>query len=201
VFSVQCSVFGVQCSVKPLTDKRKTEIGKLAKMILRFPCPNCDHYGRVELTGALIWVCADCGRAMPLTKPEPADDMPVTECAACRNAELYRQKNFPQWLGLSLLALACGSFFVLQILYLPWIAWAVLLGSAGADGLLYAFVGDALVCYRCGAKHTGLPKCRVYDPFELATAEKYRQERIRREMAVPSSKFQVPGSDRQNSRS
>ena len=121
---------------------------------------------------------------MPLTKPQPAGEKPVTACAACGNGQLYRQKNFPQWLGLSLLAAACGSFFVLQILYLPWVAWAVLIGSAAIDGLLYLLVGDAVVCYRCGAKHTGLAKCRAYEPFDLATAEKYRQERLRREMAA-----------------
>src|SRR5262249_59419365 len=120
---------------------------------------------------------------MPLTVSEAAGKKPVSHCAACGTAEMYRQKNFPQWLGLSLLAAACGSFFVLQILYLPTIAWAMLLGSAAIDGLLYLLVGDAVVCYRCGAKHTGLPKCSAYDPFDLATAEKYRQERLRREMA------------------
>jgi hypothetical protein len=120
---------------------------------------------------------------VPLTRPEPAGEKPMAACAACGNAELYRQKNFPQWLGLSILAAACGTFFVLQILYLPTLAWAVLLGSAVLDGLLYAVVGDAILCYRCGAKHTGLPKCRAYDPFDLSTAEKYRQERLRRELA------------------
>ena len=120
---------------------------------------------------------------MPLAKPEPVGEKPAAACAACGNWQLYRQKNFPQWLGLSLLAAACGSFFVLQILYQPTIAWAVLIGSAAIDGLLYAFVGDAVVCYRCGARHTGLPKSKGYDPFDLATAEKYRQERLRRELA------------------
>ena len=81
------------------------------------------------------------------------------------------------------MAVACGSFFVLQIHYHPTIAWAVLIGSAAIDGLLYAFVGDAVVCYRCGARHTGLPKSKDYEPFDLATAEKYRQERLRRELA------------------
>jgi len=36
------------------------------------------------------------------------------------------------------------------------------------------------VCYRCGCQHRGVPS-RAFDPFELATGEKYRQERLRRE--------------------
>ena len=48
------------------------------------------------------------------------------------------------------------------------------------DGLLYLWVGDAIVCYRCLAHYRGLPDNGVA-PFELATNERYRQERIRRE--------------------
>jgi hypothetical protein len=99
----------------------------------------------------------------------------------CGSAALYRQKDFPQWLGMSVLAAACASFFILQVLYQPWWAWAVLLGSAALDGLLYyGLVGDVVVCYRCGAQHRGGPS-RAFDPFELAVAERYRQERLRRE--------------------
>jgi uncharacterized protein (DUF983 family) len=109
---------------------------------------------------------------------------PLAGCAACGNPQFYRQKNFPQWLGLSLLAVACAAFFILQGLYLPKPAWIILIGSALIDGLLYyAIVGDMQVCYRCGARHRGLPRHSSYEPFELAIAERYRQERLRREQA------------------
>jgi hypothetical protein len=69
----------------------------------------------------------------------------------------------------------------LQVLYHQWLAWTVLLGSAAIDGLLYyGIVGDVVVCYRCGCEHRGVPS-RAFDPHELAVAERYRQERIRRE--------------------
>jgi len=63
------------------------------------------------------------------------------------------------------------------------LAWAILLGSAAIDLVLYLIVGDVIICYRCQARHTGLPRQKSYDPFDLAIAEKYRQERLRREMA------------------
>jgi hypothetical protein len=109
----------------------------------------------------------------------PADGA-LTCCGLCGGRDLYRQKDFPQWLGLSILAVACASFFVLQVLYHQWLAWTILLGSAAFDGLLYGYVGDVVVCYRCGCQHRGV-RSRAFDPFELATAERYRQERIRRE--------------------
>jgi hypothetical protein len=111
----------------------------------------------------------------------------LRQCVVCRNSQLYRQKNFPQWLGLSLLTFACAAFFILQLAYQQGWAWAILLGSAAIDLGLYLIVGDVIVCYRCEARHTGLPKQKAYEPFELAIAEKYRQERLRREMSRPSS--------------
>jgi len=92
---------------------------------------------------------------------------------------MYRKKDFPQWLGMSLLGGACLLFFVFAILYQYAIAWAVLLGSAAVDAVIYLIVGDVVVCYRCGAEHRGAAS-RNYAPHELTVAERYRQEERRR---------------------
>lgn len=118
-----------------------------------------------------------------MNAPNLSADQKLCACTACGNKQLYRQKNFPQWLGLTLLALACSAFFILSGLYMKELAWVILLGSAAFDGLLYLFVGDVVVCYKCQARHYGLPVQKSYDPFDLAIAEKYRQERLRRELA------------------
>lgn len=99
----------------------------------------------------------------------------------CGNRELYKKKNFPHWLGLTILTVACVGFLVGHKLYHPYLAWSVLIGSAVFDGLLYLWVGDAVVCYRCGAHHAGFPAVASHKPFELGVAERYRQERLRRE--------------------
>jgi hypothetical protein len=99
-------------------------------------------------------------------------------CAACGNAELYKMKGFPHWLGLTVLTAACVTFLVLNAYRLQWWAWAVLLASAALDGLLYLAVRDVVVCYRCGARHAGLGYSGN-KPFELTVHERYRQERMR----------------------
>ena len=53
--------------------------------------------------------------------------------------------------------------------------------SALFDGILYLCVGDAIVCYRCGAHHSCASAGAAHQPFELIVAERYRQERLRRE--------------------
>jgi Zn ribbon nucleic-acid-binding protein len=146
---------------------------------VRFACPACAAADRFELPRSGPWRCVACGHAADLRAAEA--DGSLRQCALCGNAELYRQKDFPQWIGLSILTVACSAFFVLHVLYHQWIAWAVLLGSAAIDGLLYyGLVGDVMVCYRCGCQHRGVPS-RSFDPHELAIGERYRQERLRQE--------------------
>jgi len=79
-------------------------------VVLRFACPSCELPQRVELTAALPWKCEHCSHQMPLAAPQ----QPFIGCLACGNKEFYRQKNFPQWLGLSILAFACSAFFILS---------------------------------------------------------------------------------------
>ncbi len=123
------------------------------------------------------WQCAGCDQLQPI---HLASDSRVETCPICGNAELYKKKNFPHWLGLSILVGASLGFVILNAFYLPTLAWSVLIGSAIVDGLLYLTVGDAIVCYRCGAHIGGLPSGSHHQPFELVVAERYRQERIRR---------------------
>lgn len=147
-------------------------------MKLAFSCSACEASQRAEVTDTTDHVCTGCGKATTL-RAELEEGRP-TQCAYCACPELYRQKDFPQILGLGLLTVACLLFFVFAIRYEYAIAWTVLLGSAGFDALIYLIVGDVVVCYRCGAKHRGVPS-RSFGPFELNVAEKYRQERLRRE--------------------
>jgi len=149
---------------------------------VQFACPSCEAPVTVEEPLPAQWQC-HCSASGPLNTTGIGSDGKLSQCVACGNAQVYRQKNFPQWLGLSLLTVACAAFFILQGLYLKDLAWAILLGSAAIDLVLYLIVGDVIICYRCHARHVGLAKQKSYDPFELAIAEKYRQERLRREAA------------------
>jgi len=148
-------------------------------MNLRFACSKCGSANYATLPGQTESVCANCG-GVEFLNEEAHPDGYLKKCARCRCTELYRQKDFPQWLGLGFLTVACGLFFFFAIRYEYKIAWSILLGSAAFDGLVYLIVGDVVVCYRCEAQHRGVP-ARSIDPFELAIAEKYRQERLRRE--------------------
>ncbi len=113
---------------------------------------------------------------------EPARGEPVpSHCGICGNAELYKKKDFPHSLGLAILALACITSTITYGLYSKWLTWTILIGSALFDGLLYLWVKDVVVCYRCNAHHRGIALGSEVPAFELTIHERYRQERIRRE--------------------
>ena len=85
-------------------------------MNVRFACPACDAPDRFDLPGPNPWRCATCGHAVD----RPDDPVPagkLVSCALCGNSQLYRQKDFPQWLGMLILAGACTSFFILAVIF------------------------------------------------------------------------------------
>jgi hypothetical protein len=146
-------------------------------MNIRFACPHCEYPGRLDTQRASEWQCPRCDHLLQL----PAVDPSLPTCAVCGSGELYKKKDFPHSLGMGLLVLACLASTVTYWLYDKWLTWAILIGSAAFDGLLYLWVKDVIVCYRCGAHHRGVAANAEHKPFELTIHERYRQERLRRE--------------------
>lgn len=91
---------------------------------------------------------------------------------------MYKKKDFPHTLGMAILIVACLVSFITFGWYELWLTWAILLGTAVFDGVLYLLVGDAAVCYRCHAHYRGLRRSS-HPPFDLGIGERYRQERLR----------------------
>jgi len=144
---------------------------------IRFRCPECDDAARLDLSQSRTWQCPRCDHWQDLKAYQEGQ---LSACLLCRNRELYKKKDFPHWLGLTILTVACLAFLWAHGRYHPGIAWMILIGSAAFDGLLYFWVGDAIVCYRCGAEYRGVIPSAEHKPFELTIAERYRQERLRR---------------------
>jgi hypothetical protein len=147
---------------------------------IRFACPACDYpAGRLDPARPGEWQCPRCDHLVRL--PEGGVDPALATCALCGNSELYKKKDFPHSLGMGILAGACLASTLTYWLYHKWWTWAILIGSAAFDGLLYLWVKDAVVCYRCDACYRGIAPGSAHAPFELTVHERYRQERARRE--------------------
>lgn len=99
-------------------------------------------------------------------------------CLVCGTLDLWRQKDFPPSLGLLCVAIGAISSSIAWYYHRPVIALAILMGFALLDMLLYVFMSDVLVCYRCKARHGQVDLTgRVAYDHELG--ERYRQEEIR----------------------
>ena len=150
-------------------------------MNIRFPCPECEYPGRVKGDGPAEWRCQQCDHLLKL----PAADSLLSTCAICGNHDLYKKKDFPHALGMAILVGACLGSTITYWLYDKWLTWAILIGSAAFDGILYLLVKDVIVCYRCDAHYHGVMATEEHKPFELTIHERYRQEKIRREQLQP----------------
>ena|SRR5438552_18903545 len=110
-----------------------------------------------------------------MSEPAAGVKEPLKVCPGCGCRDLFIRKDFPQKLGLTVVAIAGLSFLVLAArpttFYLG--VW-VLVGAAAVDAVLFFFVPKVTVCYRCRAEFRGRPFNPAHGPFELAVAEKYR---------------------------
>ncbi len=101
----------------------------------------------------------------------------LNTCPQCGCRDLFVRKDFPQKIGLAIVVMAGVSFLFLaawpRTFYL---AVMVLLASVAVDAVIYLFVGKATVCYRCRAEFRDVPLNPDHEGFELAVAEKYRQQ-------------------------
>ena len=148
-------------------------------MNIRLFCSECATPVRLTVPGPAEWQCPRCDHLVRMPAGEVVPYL--SACLVCGNHELYKKKDFPHALGMGILVAACLASTVTYGLYDKWLTWAILIGSAAFDGLLYLWVKDVIVCYRCNAEYRGVPAVVTYAPFELTVHERYRQERMRRE--------------------
>jgi len=140
-----------------------------------YACPTCDATARSELddtTGELI--CPHCESRLEIAE-EAVQGKRICRCLACPSIDLFMRKDFPQRIGVSLVGIGIlGSSFAWYHTNLLW-TFGILFATALADVLLYAFVGNALMCYRCGAQYQGVEEMESHGQFDLEIHEKYRQ--------------------------
>lgn len=126
----------------------------------------CDRCGRevVQAIGPLAVPasCPGCGRVFEGFE-DGLSANPLRHCLRCGLDRLYVQKDFNKKTGL-------WVFVVAAILSVP--TWGLsLLAATLIDLVLYYALGDATLCYGCGAVHRGFHKNRAHGPFDIHVQE------------------------------
>ncbi len=148
-------------------------------MNITFDCPRCEQPARVEVASeADSLACPSCQAVIRF--PDRAfSHGRVERCLVCPSTDLFLRKDFPQKLGVTIVALGIISSTVAYYFGRIYLTFGLLFLSAAVDFLLYEIVGQALVCYRCSAHYRGLAGLNSHEPFNLETHERYRQQAAR----------------------
>jgi hypothetical protein len=150
-------------------------------MKLTFHCPACAVANRIEVVAATTrFACAACGREQKIAADQVVAGLP-RQCLCCGNADLWRQKDFPQRLGILMVVLGAVLSSIAWGYHHPVLALSILAGFALVDMLLFWLMPDVLVCYRCRARHRVGADVEGFSGYDHELGERYRQERLRLE--------------------
>jgi hypothetical protein len=156
-------------------------------MNAHFACPSCGCEQRLLLQpGQAALACGHCRWTRRLQPGEFEASTPA-HCLVCGCDDLWRQKDFPQRLGLAAVAAGALLSTVAAYYYRPLLAIGILLAFALFDLVLFALMKDVLVCYRCQARYRNVDPGQEYPRFNLEMAERYRQESARLAQSRPGS--------------
>ena len=155
-------------------------------MHVTYACHNCDAAVTHSFTaGTTALECASCHQKIEVPTGAVEGNR-VRRCLVCPSHDLFVRKDFPQRLGVLLVAVGIiGSSIAWYYANLAW-TFGILFATALADLLLFTLVGNALMCYRCGAQYRGVAEMESHGQFNLETHEKYRQLAARTRDAAPA---------------
>lgn len=153
-----------------------------------FECPVCMSRTACDPTPADGPVqCGSCD----WKRDEGQSDFDGDYCQRCRICgcdDLWRQKDFPPALGLAMVGLAILLTTIAWAYYEPSWAMGILMVFALVDMVLYAYMTDMLVCYRCRARHRKTVLNDQHTGFNLELSERYVQMKKRQDSAENTPK-------------
>lgn len=156
-------------------------------MQISYDCPKCLQPSRSEVTTTSRGVkCSSCEWTRSIVDGDLREETPC-RCLVCGGSDLWRQKDFSQRLGVTIVALGVILSTVATAYMRPELALGILMAFALADMVLYAVMRDCLVCYRCHARYRQVPNLEQVGTFDLEVNERYRQEAIRLKQAEQSA--------------
>ncbi|QDU39875.1 hypothetical protein Mal4_42280 [Maioricimonas rarisocia] len=153
-------------------------------MRLSYRCPKCEQsQHRVAVEPGTVLQCTACDWSRAIPAGDLEGDRPRC-CLICGNQDLWRQKDFPQRLGIAAVVAGAALSSIAWYFHQPLLALGILLAFGALDMLLFGIMPDILVCYRCQARHHDSTGDSGHAGFDHELAEKYRQERLRLEQSA-----------------
>ncbi|MGE0607657.1 MAG: hypothetical protein AB7O62_11230 [Pirellulales bacterium] len=155
-------------------------------MNVTYTCPHCSQPTRADLAAREL-SCLRCGGRSRVPS-DALDGQKVKRCVACPSIDLFARKDFPQKVGVTLVVLGFAASCLAWYQHRIYLTFAILFATALIDLVLYLWVGNSLVCYRCGAEYRGVDTDETHGPFSLETHERYRQQAARLEQQATATR-------------
>lgn len=155
-------------------DRRRVPKALLG-MQISYSCPHCDHpvCHEVDLRDTSL-TCPHCQQVVEVPA-DAYDGDRLRRCLVCPSTDLFVRKDFPQRLGVAIVAVGILASCITWGYGLVIATFAVLFATALVDVVLYAIVPNALMCYRCAAQYRWAKGMESYAAFDLTTHERHRQ--------------------------
>ncbi len=106
-------------------------------------------------------------------------DGEIHRCLVCPSKELFVRKNFPQGLGVTIVAVGLLASCIPWYFHQWYTTFAILFATALIDVILYVTVGNLLQCYRCHTQYREVAGLDEHKPFDLEVHERHRQQLAR----------------------
>jgi hypothetical protein len=138
-------------------------------------CPACHETARCRVAAESDHIaCSHCQQQI-MVPAGAIEGRQIRRCLVCPSTELFARKDFPQRLGVALVAAGfIGSSIAWANYQVLW-TFAILFATALVDLVLYIVMGESLTCYRCHAQYRGFEEIERHGGFDLETHERYRQ--------------------------
>ncbi len=151
-------------------------------MRITYACPACHvtvAIDDVEIRHTLA--CPACQASIALPQDAFAGGEPprLRRCLVCPSTELFTRKDFPQRVGVAIVAIGLAASCVAWAQRELLLTFGILFATALADVVLYVVMPECLSCYRCGARYRGPGVAGSFGGFDLETHEKHRQQAAR----------------------
>lgn len=173
-------------------------------MRITFACPACHATATLDrVEDRSVLGCPACGADLPVPpgalewRTEGGTGRArLRRCLVCPSGELFARKDFPQRLGVGIVVVGFAASCVTWGMRLLVPTFAILFATALVDVLLYLFMPECLVCYRCGARYRGDGVSDDAGGFDLETHERHRQGAARARELAAGRPVTVPAEHR-----
>ena len=154
-------------------------------MNILFSCPTCNQNVRRDFEAdATELSCPACETSIKLNSEcwgsiDENGQGQLRKCLVCPSTDLFVRKNFPQRLGVTIVAIGFGLSCITWAQHQIVATFGILFATALIDVVLYVLVGEVVECYRCHARYSGVSDPVSHGGFDLEVHERYRQQQAR----------------------